>query len=419
MKLIEIIKTKEILNNYYLNSKMPVWVYDKSGGLKFTNFTSAVLLHLMDAIEPIVETFRKEASYLDFMKLYGSANEAYLCFQFAIDRKKVHTVVVGPALLTYPSEEIWEDLLFHKHVWSNRKEETLKTIPIVTLEAFLLNARFIIQTFGIYHLNPLQIADTLPMTNYYYEEAANFNLLTGELRTDFYSVRQAHEVENELAFHIEKGNADAVDEIMTQRDRVSLLLPAESQRENFIYAIAILSIGRNASISGGMRPEAAYALFHSYSIQLQSCHQMLEFYRLAHNALCAFAEGVQAVSLKMLDQYSDMIKACIRLIYARMPGKITVDELSEEIHLTPKYLSALFVKETGTSLTQFINNIRIEQAQYMLSSTALSFLEIANILEFCSQSHFTASFRKSVGLTPREYRLKNQKVIAKTGTGII
>ena len=67
MKLIEIIKTKEILNNYYLNSKMPVWVYDKSGGLKFTNFTSAVLLHLMDAIEPIVETFRKEASYLEFM----------------------------------------------------------------------------------------------------------------------------------------------------------------------------------------------------------------------------------------------------------------------------------------------------------------------------------------------------------------
>ncbi|MCR4684719.1 MAG: AraC family transcriptional regulator [Lachnospiraceae bacterium] len=419
MKLTEAIKTKEILNNYYQNSKMPVWVYDRNGGLKFTNFTNAVLLHLMDAIEPIVSTYQKEASYLDFMKLYGSDNEAYLCFQFPIDRRHFYTVVVGPALLTYPSEEIWEDLLFHKHVWSNRREETLKTIPIVTLEAFLLNARFIMQTFGIYHLNPLEIADTHPMTNFYYEEAANFNLLTGQLRTDFYSVKQAHEAENELSFHIEKGNADRVDEILMQRDRVSLLLPAESHRENFIYAIALLSIGRNASIRGGMRPEAAYALFHSYSIQLQSCHQMLEFFRLTHNALCAFAEGVQSVATQMLDQYSDMIRSCIRLIYARMPGRITVEELSEEVHLTPKYLSSLFVKETGSSLTQFIGKIRIEQACYMLSSTPLSYLEISNILEFSSQSHFTAAFRKSVGLTPREYRLKNQKFSTKTERGVI
>ena len=359
-------------------------------------------------MKEVAEKYRSEANYMDCMKLYGNSNEAYLCFQFAVDRRRVHTVVIGPGLLTYPSEEIWEEFTFHKHVWSNRKEETMRLMPVLTLEAFLLNGRFIMQTFGIQHLNPLQIADTLPMTHYYYEESKDYNLLTGEVRTDFYSVKQAHELEHELYFQIKNGNADTVDEIMTQRDRVALLLPAQSQRENFIYAIALLSIGRNASITGGMRPEAAYALFHSYAIQLQSCHQMLEFYRLMHNALCAFAEGVQNIAIQMLDHYSGTVRSCIRLINDRMPGRITVDELAEEIHLTPKYLSALFCKETGGSLTQFINRIRIERACHMIETTELSFLEIGNILEFSSQSHFTAAFRKSTGMTPREYRLKNQ-----------
>ncbi len=406
MKIGETARTKEILNNYYQNSKMPVWVYDKNMQLLFTNFTNAVLLHLMDAVRITVEKYNKEASYLDYMKLYGNSNEAYLCFQVALDRRHVDTVVIGPALLTYPSEEIWEDLSFHKYVWSNRREETMNLIPVVTLEAFLLNARFIMQSFGIYHLNPLQIADSAPITNYFYHEGAN--LIAEGRRPEFYSVKQAHEIEEELAFHIRKGNADRVDEIMTQRDRVALLLPAESQRENFISAVALLSTGRSASIAGGMRSEAAYGLFRSYATQLQSCNQMLEFYRLTHNALCAFAEGVQAVAVQMLDTYSDSIRSCIRLIYAHMPGKVTVDELSEEIHLTPKYLSALFCRETGTSLTNFITGIRIEHACRMLESTDLTYLEISAMLDFCSQSHFTASFKKTVGITPREYRLKNK-----------
>ncbi|MBR6451634.1 MAG: helix-turn-helix transcriptional regulator, partial [Lachnospiraceae bacterium] len=138
------------------------------------------------------------------------------------------------------------------------------------------------------------------------------------------------------------------------------------------------------------------------------CHQSQEFFRLVHHALCAFAEGVQTVSVQMLECYSDTVRNCIRQIYAHLPGKVTVDELADEIHLTPKYLSALFCKETGTSLTQFINKIRIDQARHMLDSTELTYSEISNVLEFCSQSHFTSTFKKAVGLTPREYRLRTQ-----------
>lgn len=419
MKNNETAKAKETLINFYNNSKMLVWIYGRNFQLYFTNFTNATLLHLMDPVEAIARKYKSEASYLDSMKLYGNDHEVYLCFQFAIDRYHPYIVVVGPGLLSYPSAEVWETLSFHKQVWSNRREETLNMIPVITLESYLLNCRFIMQILGIYHLNPLQIADSLPMTNYYYEESRRFDYLTGELKTDFYSVTQAHEVESELAFHIRKGNADAVDGILIHRDRIKLLLPAEKHKENFIYAIALLSIGRNSAIEGGMRAETAYALFKSYSIQLEACHQSMEFYRLIHNALCAYAEGVQTVSVQKLDCYSDTIKRCINLIYSHLPGKITLEELADEIHLSPKYLSSLFIKETGDSLTEFTTKARIDQATHLLSSSTLSYLEISNVLEFSSQSHFTKVFKKKTGMTPKEYRLKYQKLNANESNALV
>lgn len=419
MKNSESAKAKEILTNFYQNSKMLVWIYSKNLQLNYTNFNNATLLHLMDAVNEIAKKYQAEASYLDSMKLYGSEHEAYLCFQFAIDRLRPYTVIVGPALLSYPSEEVWKTLSFHKQVWANRREETLNMLPVITLESFLLNSRFIMQVLGIYHLNPLQIADSLPMTNYYYKESRRFDYLTGELKTDFYSVTQAHEVESEIAFHIRKGNAEAVDGILIHKDRIKLLLPAEKHKENFIYAIALLSIGRNAAIEGGMRAESAYSMFKSYSIQLQAAHQSMEFYRLIHNALCAYAEGVQTVSVQKLDCYSDTIKRCINLIYAHLPGKITLEELSSEVHLSSKYLSALFVKETGDSVTEFVTAARIDQATHMLSSTNLSYLEISNILEFSSQSHFTKVFKQRTGFTPKEYRLKMQNTIVQDSDALL
>lgn len=407
MKLSESGRSGEILNNYYQNTRMPVWVYDKNLKLKFTNFTSAALLHLMDAVEPVAAKYRDDANYTDFMKLYGNENEVYLCFQISPDRRHSNIVVIGPGLLTYPTEDAWAELTFHRHIWSSRREEALQLIPVLTLEAFLSNSRFIMQSCGIYHLDPMQIADTLPRTNYYFTESAKPDFLAGELQAGFYSVKQAHETERALAYNIRKGLVDAVDAILIQQDRMVLLLPAESHKDNLVYAIALLSIGRNAAITGGMRAEAAYALFHSYSIQLQSCHQSQEFYRLTHNALCAFAEGVQSVSVQVLSVYSDTVRNCIHEINARLPGKITVEELAEAVHLTPKYLSALFCKETGETLTQYSNKLRISRAKHMLEATDLSYLEISETLEFCSQSHFTSTFKKIVGITPREYRLKN------------
>ena len=90
-----------------------------------------------------------------------------------------------------------------------------------------------------------------------------------------------------------------------------------------------------------------------------------------------------------------------------MPDKITLEELADEIHLSPKYLSALFNKETDSSITDFMQDMRIDEAKRLLQHSDLGYLEISSLLNFSSQSYFNCIFKKKTGLTPKEYRTQN------------
>ncbi len=81
--------------------------------------------------------------------------------------------------------------------------------------------------------------------------------------------------------------------------------------------------------------------------------------------------------------------------------------LANHVHLNPTYLSELFARETGTSISQFITDKRMEAAENMLKYSEYSFSEIAQILAYRSQSHFTKVFKKHSGMTPGEYRRKH------------
>ena len=78
--------------------------------------------------------------------------------------------------------------------------------------------------------------------------------------------------------------------------------------------------------------------------------------------------------------------------------------LAEHVGLTPSYLSALFKKKTGLSVSDYIMKKKIETAENMLRYTESSYSEIAATLSFSSQSHFIKAMKAQTGMTPRQYR---------------
>lgn len=86
---------------------------------------------------------------------------------------------------------------------------------------------------------------------------------------------------------------------------------------------------------------------------------------------------------------------------------LNVSALAAELNCSRDYLSHLFVKETGKTLTRYINEQRIKGAREALVTTSLTISEIAWACGFADTGYFCRVFRKLMGISPGDYRKKH------------
>ncbi|MDR2283683.1 MAG: AraC family transcriptional regulator [Sphingobacterium sp.] len=77
---------------------------------------------------------------------------------------------------------------------------------------------------------------------------------------------------------------------------------------------------------------------------------------------------------------------------------------ADKLHLTPQYLSTFLKEHTGKSVLQWVDQIVVLHAKTLLQSTSLSIKEISSELNFGDTSQFCRSFKRVVGVSPRNYR---------------
>ncbi|MDQ6421965.1 response regulator [Paenibacillus sp. LHD-117] len=85
------------------------------------------------------------------------------------------------------------------------------------------------------------------------------------------------------------------------------------------------------------------------------------------------------------------------------------EEIAKHVYLNPAYLSRLYKKETGISLSDYILQARVEKSKSFLSDTDRKVSDIAEAVGYMNLSHFAKVFRKIVGIGPKEYRQKYSK----------
>ncbi|WNS82274.1 AraC family transcriptional regulator [Domibacillus sp. DTU_2020_1001157_1_SI_ALB_TIR_016] len=174
---------------------------------------------------------------------------------------------------------------------------------------------------------------------------------------------------------------------------------------NYKYLfVASITLSSRFCIEGGMYSEDAYNLSDLYIRLVDKCKTVEEIFAL-HNKM--FTDYTKRMSeLKKEKIYSKPVLRCIDYIDLHLHETITVKSLAQYVSLSPTYLSALFSKETGTSISEYIREKRINTAITLLKYSEYTCMEIANNLGFSSQSHFNKLFKQYTGLTPKEYRLK-------------
>src|SRR5690606_33213198 len=103
-------------------------------------------------------------------------------------------------------------------------------------------------------------------------------------------------------------------------------------------------------------------------------------------------------------KYSPMVKNAITYIHEHILDDLSLGTISAELYVNPSYLSNIFKKETGATLTEYINRKKVEESKYFLLHSEMTISEIAVLFRFCNQSYYTSLFKKYTGITPKKYR---------------
>ena len=85
-----------------------------------------------------------------------------------------------------------------------------------------------------------------------------------------------------------------------------------------------------------------------------------------------------------------------------------VRELAHHVHLSRWYFIRLFKAETSLSPKQYVRNLRMQQAEELLSQSFLSVKEIAASLGFEDRSQFSRDFKKLRGCAPSKFRARKK-----------
>ncbi|WP_026562875.1 AraC family transcriptional regulator [Bacillus sp. J37] len=83
--------------------------------------------------------------------------------------------------------------------------------------------------------------------------------------------------------------------------------------------------------------------------------------------------------------------------------KLSSKEISDSIGMNYAYLSTLFRKETGKSITQFQDELLIEKAIKMLKEKSINISEVSDSLGFSNPFYFSRVFKKVTGVSPTTY----------------
>ncbi|MDD3240175.1 MAG: AraC family transcriptional regulator, partial [Lachnospira sp.] len=181
---------------------------------------------------------------------------------------------------------------------------------------------------------------------------------------------------------------------MTQRIPNRLL-----SHRSLVYSANTLY--RKAAQSVGIHPIYLDEISQGFAKRLAICttHQQID--AIYHDMIVDYCALCRTHSTQ---QYSPNMRTIINYISLNLSEDINLNSIAEAVNFSPSYISRKFKEEVGTTLPKYIAEQRIELAKSLLEKTGMSVKEVSYYIGIPDWNYFTKLFKKSVGVTPSEYK---------------
>lgn len=173
-------------------------------------------------------------------------------------------------------------------------------------------------------------------------------------------------------------------------------------RQEKNLSIVVIAIACRAAIDGGVAPQKAFSMSDVFISNIERMTQVLPIQAAVVEYEREFARAVEQV--KHDSEHNRYVERAKEYVAEHIDESIRVVQIGEALGINENYLTGLFHKYEGITLQHYIRKEKVRQAKELLLYSSYSCSEIAALLCFSTQSHFSSAFKREVGMTPAKYR---------------
>lgn len=324
------------------------------------------------------------------------------------DKSEKAALVLGPYTKTVITNDDIKERCEYYSFHSSTVSQIIKYFSAVTYLAddYILTA--LINSLGETLFGSL---DNFTVTNKELNEKTDVNLFTKlkapEKNEDpLLSIRlmeQRYKAENDFIAAVSQGlshKAAMVFGSISPSGALEARLP-DNLRNMKNYLIICNTLLRKAAEQGSVHPIYIDSVSSEFALKIEGIQSAKDFDEMFNYMIQKYCRLVNKHSQK---GYSLLVQKVITQIDADITADLSLKRLAEAQSINPSYLSTLFKKETGETLTDFVNKKRVERAQQYLKSSNLQIQTVAQNCGVLDVNYFTKVFKKHTGKTPRQFR---------------
>lgn len=366
------------------------------------------MIHGENDYSKILVNSPSEAKDNTVYRFFDEYRCGYLFFKMPYCEKESY-FFVGPYLSELPSDEYVLEKSSKLSICDEKTEllfSYYRSLPIVEDENLLIS---IIDTLGVRIWNGL---DNFSISLVNYEISDKLRPVSFSNAIEPYDkpgsklsleiIEQNYQNEKTLMDAVSKGKLNKIDIIVNSvLNKGTERRLSDSLRNRKNYLIILNTLLRKAAEYGAVHPYHLHILSSSFANQIEQLHSIEDSVRLQKNMIIKYCILVKEHSLK---RFSNLVGKVITLISYDLTADLSLKSISASLNVNSSYLSALFKKECGQTLTDYVNRKRMENAAMLLTHSDKQIQDIAEECGILDVNYFIKLFKRYYKITPSKYR---------------
>lgn len=323
----------------------------------------------------------------------------------SVDGMMQGAILAGPVLMVEPEDFLIDELIIKNNINEidlNEIKKKINETPVVKTEKVneLSELLFIVATH-----------------------------ITGNLQSNYFDDRELQEQQAVISEYIQyiktMGGSTSTTQsypLEKEKELISLISigdKAGSQKVlNEIFGHIFFSTGGNfdviksrvlelvvllsrAAMEGGADIEQIFGLNYNYLSQTNNFKTVEELTYWLSKIMARFTDCVfNLTNVK----HVDIIYKAINFIKKNYMNKLTLEEVSSHVYLSPSYFSKIFKEEMKYNFNTYLNHIRIEVSKKLLADDKVLLVDVSTLVGYEDQSYFSKVFKKMTGVSPGKFR---------------